>query len=69
MPSASEGGHADFSARTPRELALVEHLTTIYGRVDNDRVISGPGLVNLFGFTHGDRHCHQPGLPCRRTRH
>jgi glucokinase len=53
LPSASEGGHADFSARTSRELALVEHLTAIYGRVDNDRVISGPGLVNLFGFTHG----------------
>ena len=53
VPSATEGGHADFSARTPRELALVEHLTTIFGRVDNDRVISGPGLVNIFGFTHG----------------
>ena len=23
LPSASEGGHADFAARTPRELALV----------------------------------------------
>lgn len=55
VPSASEGGHADFSARTPRELALVEHLTGIYGRVDNDRVISGPGLANLFRFTHGFR--------------
>jgi glucokinase len=53
IPSASEGGHADFSARTPRELALVEYLTSIYGRVENDRVISGPGLVHLFRFTHG----------------
>ena len=53
VPSASEGGHADFAARTARELALVEHLTAIYGRVDHDRVISGPGLVNIFGFTHG----------------
>jgi glucokinase len=53
VPSPTEGGHADFSARTSRELALVEHLTAIYGRVDNDRVISGPGLVNIFGFTHG----------------
>ena len=53
IPSASEGGHADFSARTGRELALVEHLTAIYGRVENDRVISGPGLVRLFRFTHG----------------
>lgn len=53
VPSASEGGHADFAARTPRELALVEHLTAIHGRVDNDRVISGPGLVSLAAFTHG----------------
>ena len=55
VPSASEGGHCDFAARSPRELALVEHLTGIYGRVDNDRVISGPGLANLFRFTHGFR--------------
>ena len=53
MPSASEGGHADFAARTPRELALVAELSRIYGRVDVERIISGPGLVNLFRFTHG----------------
>lgn len=53
VPSASEGGHADFAARTPRERALVDHLSGIYGRVDNDRVISGPGLANLYRFTHG----------------
>jgi glucokinase len=52
VPSASEGGHADFAARTPRELALVQELTRTYGRVDVERVISGPGLVNLFRFTH-----------------
>jgi len=53
VPAASEGGHADFAARTPRELALVHELTRIYGRVDVERVVSGPGLVNLFRFTHG----------------
>ena len=52
IPSPSEGGHADFAARTPRELALVEELSRVYGRVDNERVISGPGLVNVFRFTH-----------------
>ncbi|MEK7370966.1 MAG: glucokinase, partial [candidate division NC10 bacterium] len=31
----------------------MEHLSAIYGRVDNDRVISGPGLINIFRFTHG----------------
>ena len=52
LPSASEGGHADFAARTPRELALVHELSRIHGRVENERVISGPGLVNVFRFTH-----------------
>ena len=28
-------------------------MTRIHGRVDVERVISGPGLVNLFRFTHG----------------
>lgn len=53
LPSASEGGHADFAARRPRELELVQELSRVHGRVDNERVISGPGLVNLFRFTHG----------------
>ena len=53
VPSASEGGHADFSARTPREFALAQELARIHGRVDVERIISGPGLVNLFRFTHG----------------
>jgi glucokinase len=52
VPYASEGGHADFAARTPRELALVAELTRIFGRVGVEVVISGPGLVNIYQFTH-----------------
>jgi glucokinase len=52
MPGESEGGHADFAARTPRELALVAALTTVYGRVSVEHVLSGPGLVNIYQFTH-----------------
>jgi glucokinase len=52
-PYASEGGHADFAARTPRELDLVRELTRIFGRVDVEHVVSGPGLVNIYQFTHG----------------
>jgi glucokinase len=55
-PSPSEGGHADFAARTPRELALVADLLPSLGRVDVEAVISGPGLVNLFRFTHRAGH-------------
>src|SRR5687768_11673666 len=40
VPGASEGGHADFAARTPREMQLVQELTPIFGRVGNEVVIS-----------------------------
>ena len=52
VPGASEGGHADFSARTPRELEMVRDLTRIFGRVSVEHVVSGPGLVNVYQFTH-----------------
>jgi glucokinase len=52
-PSPSEGGHADFAARTPREIELLEELTRVYGRAHLEHVLCGPGLVNLARFTSG----------------
>lgn len=52
VPGASEGGHADFAARTPREMELVLELTRIFGRVGVEHVVSGPGIVNIYQFTH-----------------
>jgi glucokinase len=52
LPGESEGGHADFAARTARELELVAALTAIFGRVEAERVLSGPGIVNVYQFTH-----------------
>jgi len=52
VPGASEGGHADFSARTARELEMVAALARLFGRVGAETVISGPGLVNIYQFTH-----------------
>ncbi|MGE5359433.1 MAG: glucokinase [Bacteroidales bacterium] len=52
IPSPSEGGHADFSARNTVEVRLMETLTTLYGRAQWEHVLSGPGLVNLYRFTH-----------------
>ncbi len=51
-PSATEAGHADFAARTEREIVLLRALSSRYGRVDVERVVSGPGLVNIFTVTH-----------------
>lgn len=53
IPAASEGGHADFAARTAREMELVMELTRVFGRVGVEHVVSGPGLANLYQFTHG----------------
>lgn len=58
VPAASEGGHADFAPRTPRELAMVAELSKTYGRVEVERIVSGKGLVNVFRFTHGAAHAH-----------
>ena len=52
VPSPSEGGHADFAARTTREVGLLAFLTEQFGRADYERVISGPGLVHLHRFVH-----------------
>jgi len=49
-PLAGEGGHADFSPRTPEETALLARLRGIYGHVSMERVLSGPGLRNIYKF-------------------
>jgi glucokinase len=52
MPGESEAGHADWGARTPREIELLAAVSRVYGRCSNEHIISGPGLVNIYQFTH-----------------
>ena len=49
-PFASEGGHADFSPHGDLEIALLEYLRERFGHASWERVVSGPGLVNLHDF-------------------
>jgi glucokinase len=46
----SEGGHADFAASTDAELQLLQFLRAKYGHVSYERVLSGPGLMDLYAF-------------------
>ncbi len=48
----SEGGHADFAARTDPEVGLMVMLRAQYGRAEVEHVLCGPGLLNIFRFTH-----------------
>ena len=52
IPSAGEGGHADFAARTEREIGLVRDLTLRFARASVEHVLSGPGLQNVHRVTH-----------------
>lgn len=47
FPLATEGGHASFAPGTPEEIAILERLSQDYGRVSNERLVSGAGLVNV----------------------
>src|SRR5919112_1941759 len=49
-PLASEGGHADFAARNELEIGLLRYLIGRFGRVSYERVVSGPGLTNIYDF-------------------
>ena len=57
IPSPSEGGHADFAARTEREIALLRDLTARFGRAEVEQVVSGPGIVNIHRVAHRRRLC------------
>ena len=53
-PFASEGGHADFAPRGEREIELLHHLEERHGDVSWERVVSGPGLAEVFRFLRPD---------------
>lgn len=46
-PLETEGGHVSFPPGTPEEIRILEILSETFGRVSNERLICGPGLVNI----------------------
>lgn len=47
---ASEGGHVDFAPRNEVEIELLRYMLSIKHRVSYERILSGPGLVNIYNF-------------------
>lgn len=61
VPMASEGGHCDFAARNEMEIELLEWLMQKFnGRVSFERVVSGPGLTNIYTFLRDQKHMDEP---------
>lgn len=49
-PMRSEGGHVDFAPRSTLEGDLLRALRTQFRRVSYERIVSGPGLFNVYRF-------------------
>jgi glucokinase len=49
IPLATEGGHVAFAPGNEREMGILRCLWKKHGRVSIERVLSGPGLENLYG--------------------
>jgi len=47
---ASEGGHTDFAPQGELQIELLRFLASRYGHVSYERILSGPGLVNVYEF-------------------
>jgi glucokinase len=47
---ACEGGHCDFAPRNELEIELFRYLSARFGHVSYERIVSGPGLVNVYRF-------------------
>jgi glucokinase len=55
---AGEGGHATMAPSDERESALIDRMRRRFGHVSAERVLSGPGLVNLY-----ETLCELDGVP------
>lgn len=50
IPFATEGGHTDFAPQSALESDLLEYLILKFGHVSYERIVSGPGLHNIYLF-------------------
>lgn len=60
MPLSTEAGHTDFAPADELQDRLLQYLRKKFGHVSVERILSGPGLTNIFNFL---VESHFPGLP------
>ncbi len=59
-PFATEGGHTSFAPRNERQDQLLSYLRERHTHVDWERVVSGPGLHNIYLFLRSQRGVEAP---------
>lgn len=53
---ACEGGHTDFGPQDDLQIELLGFLRRRFGHVSYERIVSGPGLVNVYEFLRDSGH-------------
>jgi len=59
-PFPSEGGHADFAPTNEIQIELLRYLLTRFEHVSYERVLSGPGLHNIYEFLRETKCAEEP---------
>jgi glucokinase len=59
-PFACEGGHADFAPRNDLQMELLAYLQKKYGRISCERILSGPGIKNIYDFLRDAQKAEEP---------
>jgi len=59
-PFACEGGHTDFAPSDELQDGLLRYLRAQFGHVSWERVVCGPGLLNIYNFLRNEGHMEEP---------
>ena len=68
IPVSSEGGHVDFSPNNETQIKLWHYLHKRYGHVSIERVLSGPGLLNIYSWVKGSTRYKEPAWLSQRMK-
>jgi glucokinase len=59
-PFPCEGGHGDFAPRNALEIELLRYLLKKYEHVSWERILSGPGIKNVYEFLRDTKTAEEP---------
>ena len=68
IPVSSEGGHVDFAPNNEDEVRLWQYLHKRLGHVSIERVLSGPGLVNIYSWMKDAERHKEPAWPAEKIK-
>lgn len=59
-PFSTEGGHCDFAQKTETDIELFRYVNKKFGHVSWERLVSGPGICNIYDFLYYEKSMDEP---------